>query len=322
MKLGPQSSTTDVLQGVDLSGRTVVITGGSGGLGFATAHGLAAAGAAVVLLDKAADRGVESVRRLRADRPAADVEARVVDLTDPVGLRAVAADLLAARPRIDVLINNAGAVFGRRTLTPFGWEATLATNFLGHFLLTGLLRPALPAEGRVVNVGSGAHRRAELNWGDPHFAHRPYVPRDAYAQSKTAVALFTHGLHTRFGPAGPRAFTVRPGVVATGLYGDLTPGQQSEFSHRVAGGGAGLTPPVAAATTVWAATAAELDSAGGGYLAGCAVVGTAAAPDADGGHAPWIFDTNRSDRLWRWAQDTAETLLGHRLPTDSGQVDR
>lgn len=300
MTFGPQSATSDVTRGLELSGSTVVVTGGSGGLGFEAARSLVAAGAAVVLLDKDAARSDASVRRLRAQRSGADVTSRIVDLTDHDGIRATAAALLAERPAIDVLINNAGAVFGSRTVTAFGWEATLATNFLGHFVLTDALRPAL--RGRVVNLGSGAHRRSPIAWDDPHFAHRTYVPRDAYAQSKSAVALFTLGLEDRLADTGVHAYTVRPGVVATGLYGDLTDEQQAAFSSRVAGGGSGMTVEQAAATTVWAATAPELADAGGGYLAGCMVAGTPSAPSADGAHAPWIFDRNEADRLWRFAE--------------------
>jgi NAD(P)-dependent dehydrogenase (short-subunit alcohol dehydrogenase family) len=290
MTLGPRPTTSDVLRGVDLSGRTVVITGGSGGLGFETAKALGAAGAAVVLLD-----------RKQRPLPAADVTHYAVDLTDPAGIRTVAAELLAARPRIDVLINNAGAVFGERTLTGVGWEATLATNFLGHFVLTAALLPALC--GRIVNLGSGAHRNSGIVWDDPHFAHRPYVPRSAYAQSKTAVALFTLGLEQRLGETGVHAYTVRPGVVATGLYEDLTDDQQAAFSSRVAGTTTGMSVEHAAATTVWAATAPELDTAGGAYLSSCAITGTPSRPSTDG-HAPWIFDGEQADRLWALAERT------------------
>lgn len=305
MLLGPQSTTSDVTRGLDLSGRVVVVTGGSGGLGFATARALAGAGAAIVSLDKNAGRGERSAAGLRSSNPAADVESLVVDLTDHDALRAVAADLVARRPRIDVLINNAGAVFGTRTLTPAGWEATLATNFLGHFVLTAALSPALHPAARIVNLGSGAHRRSGIVWDDPHFTRRPYVPRDAYAQSKTAVALFTLGLADRLGDRGVHAFTVRPGVVATGLYEDLSDEQQAAFSRRVAGGGTGMSVEQAAATTVWAATAPELDHSGGAYLTGCAVVGTPRRPSRDDGHAPWIFDHAQADRLWLWAEQTA-----------------
>jgi NAD(P)-dependent dehydrogenase (short-subunit alcohol dehydrogenase family) len=304
MTFGPQPTTSDVLRGVDLSGRTIVLTGGSGGLGFETARSLVSAGAAVVLLDKDATRGERSVQRLR--EISANVEYLVLDLTDHDGIRATAARLVTALPRIDVLINNAGAVFGERTVTAFGWEATLATNFLGHFLLTTCLAPALrAAKGRVVNLGSGAHRRSGIVWDDPHFARRPYVPREAYAQSKTAVALGTLGFEDRLG-GGVHAYTVRPGVVATGLYADLTDEQQAAFSSRVAGGGTGMSVEQAAATTVWAATSPDLADAGGGYLASCAVAGTPDAPSADGAHAPRIFDRTEADRLWQLAEHTTE----------------
>lgn len=313
MTFGPQPTTSDVLRGVDLSGRTVVLTGGSGGLGFETARSLGTAGAVVVLLDKDAARGARSVRRLR--EVGATAEYLGLDLTDHDGIRATSAELVVTCPGIDVLINNAGAVFGERRLTGVGWEATLATNFLGHFLLTRCLAPALTAAGsaRIVNLGSGAHRRSPVVWDDPHFARRPYVPREAYAQSKTAVALFTLGLEDRLGESGVHAYTVRPGVTATGLYGDLTDEQQTAFSSRVATGDTGMSVERAAATTVWAATSPDLGAAGGGYLASCAVAGTPTNPSTDGAHAPWIFDRGEADRLWR----LAEQAVGERTEQEA-----
>jgi NAD(P)-dependent dehydrogenase (short-subunit alcohol dehydrogenase family) len=308
---GPSTTTEEVLADVDLSGRTVLVTGGSGGLGFETSRSLAAAGASVILADLSPDRGAAACERIRAADPRARVTARAVDLADPSSVRSLADALRDDRTVIDLLVNNAGIVNGELRYAPTGWEATLAVNFLGHFLLTGLLMPCLLAASgpgrRIVNLSSGAHRHSPVHWDDPHFLYRPYTPRDAYAQSKTADALFTRGLQDHLGGTGIEAYTVRPAVSATGIYQDLSADQRAVFSSRVRGGRAGEPAEVGAATTVWACVAAELAGQGGAYLAACSVVGTPSAPSADGGHADWIFDAGQAQRLWRMAEVATDT---------------
>jgi NAD(P)-dependent dehydrogenase (short-subunit alcohol dehydrogenase family) len=305
------TTTAEVLAGVDLSGRTVLVTGGSGGLGFETSRSLAAAGASVILADLSPDRGVAACERIRAAYPGAQVAARAVDLADPGSVRSLADALRDGGIVLDLLVNNAGAVNGELRYAPSGWEATLAVNFLGHFLLTGLVMPCLLAGSgagqRIVNLSSGAHRHSPLHFDDPHFRSRPYTPRDGYAQSKTANALFTRGLQDHLGGTGIEAYTVRPAVSVTGIYHDLSADQQAAFSSRVRGGRAGEPPEVGAATTVWACVAVELAGQGGAYLAACSVVGTPATPSADGGHADWIFDADQAQRLWRMAEDATGT---------------
>jgi NAD(P)-dependent dehydrogenase (short-subunit alcohol dehydrogenase family) len=285
----------------------VLVTGGSGGLGFETARSLAAAGARVILADVSPGRGQASAERIRSAHPGAAVAARAVDLSDDRSVRALAAALLDAGTVLDVLVNNAGVVHGELRYARSGWEATLATNFLGHFLLTGLLMPCLLAgrgqARRIVNVSSGAHRHSRMHWDDPQFQRRPYTPRAAYAQSKTANALFTLGLERHLRGTGVRSYTVRPAVTATGIYGNLTDGQQAEFSSRVRGARPGEPPRVGAATTVWACVAPELTDQGGAYLSGCSVAGTPSAPSTTGGHAEWIFDAAEAERLWELAQN-------------------
>ena len=305
-RFGSSTTTTDVLAGADLRGRTALVTGGSGGLGLETSRSLAAAGASVILADVNPDRGAAARDRIRARQPGAVVAAHGVDLADLDGVRSFASALRADRTVIDLLVNNAGVVNGELRYAPGGWESTLAVNFLGHFLLTGLLMPCLLAARatgpRIVNLSSGAHRHSPVHWDDPHFRRRPYTPRDAYAQSKTANALFTLGLERHLGGTGVEAYTVRPAVTATGIYGDLTAGQQAAFSSRVRGGRSGEPPEVGAATSVWACVAAELTGQSGAYLAACSVAGTPAAPSTSGGHAEWIFDPEEAERLWRMAE--------------------
>lgn len=308
---GSEPTTHDVIDGVDLSGRTVLVTGGAAGLGLETARALAGAGARVTLADRNADKGAAAVARIRAARPGAEVEFRPVDLSSLDSVLALASSMSSATDGIDLLVNNAGTVRGDLEYSPDGFELTLATNYLGHFLLTCLLMPSLLVRRapRIVNLSSGAHRDSPIDFADPHYRHRAYAPREAYAQSKTATALFTLGLHRRLAGTTARAFTVRPAVADTGIFGALTPVQRASFSTRVQSRRAGHPVEVAAATTVWACVAPELGDQGGAYLSGCRVVGLPERPGQPGEHAAWIFDPDAADRLW----ELAEQAVGRRF---------
>jgi NAD(P)-dependent dehydrogenase (short-subunit alcohol dehydrogenase family) len=297
---GPASSTTsDVLAGVDLSGRTFVITGAAGGLGFEAARALGAAGARIVIADRRRDRADEAARRLGGD-----AEARQVDLSISASVRTLAEDLLRDGDRIDGLVNNAGVVRATLERTDSGAESTLATNFIGHFLLTGLLLPRLRQHpgARIVNLSSGAHRDSAVDFDDPHYRHRPYDPRTAYAQSKSATALFTLGLAKRLRGSGVEAFTVRPAKADTGIFAALSDTERARFSTRVNAKQAGEPLEVAAATTVWACVAPELAGHSGAYLSAGTIAGEPGQPGEPGAHADWIFDPVQADRLWALAE--------------------
>jgi NAD(P)-dependent dehydrogenase (short-subunit alcohol dehydrogenase family) len=180
--LGAGTTTTDVLEGVDLSGKTAVVTGASAGLGTETARSLASVGAHVVLAVRDKAKGDAAAEAIREGVPAAGLEVGILDLASLAGVRQFAASLLDKHGRIDLLVNNAGVMACPLGRTADGFEMQLGTNHLGHFLLTGLLADALVAgaPARVVNLSSRGHLRSDIDWDDPHYRSRPYDNWQAY----------------------------------------------------------------------------------------------------------------------------------------------
>ncbi|MET8874003.1 SDR family NAD(P)-dependent oxidoreductase [Nocardia sp. NPDC004604] len=199
----------------DQHGRVAIVTGANTGLGFATARMLAARGAAVVLAVRDVEKGKQAAARITGD-----VTVQPLDLTSLDSIRSAAADLRAARPRIDLLINNAGVMYTPRQTTADGFELQFGTNHLGHFALTGLLLDRLlPVPGsRVVTVSSTGHRiRAAIHFDDLQW-ERSYSRAAAYGQSKLANLMFTYELQRRLAPHGTTvAVAAHPGVSNTEL---------------------------------------------------------------------------------------------------------
>jgi NAD(P)-dependent dehydrogenase (short-subunit alcohol dehydrogenase family) len=196
----------------DLTGRTVIVTGATSGVGRATAAALAGAGARVVLAVRNEAKAADVVGEIRRRHPAATVEVRALDLADLASVRAFSA---AWSDPVDVLINNAGVMATSRTETTDGFELQFGTNHLGHFLLTTLLLPLIG--DRVVVVASDAHRWGHLDLDDPQWERRRYRGFGAYGQSKLANLLFTLELDKQLRPTGRRALAVHPGWVRSGL---------------------------------------------------------------------------------------------------------
>lgn len=208
----------------DQQGRTAVITGGNNGIGLATATILARHGATVVLACRSPERAADAVARIHRVAPAADVHTEQLDLASMASVRRAAERLRANHPRIELLINNAGALTPTYHVTEDGFERTLATNHLGHFALTGLLLEHLLAVpgSRVVTVSSIGHRRGTINFDDLHFRHG-YRYQPAYFQSKLANLMFTYELDRRLTAAGAStiALAAHPGNARTGFGSDL-----------------------------------------------------------------------------------------------------
>jgi NAD(P)-dependent dehydrogenase (short-subunit alcohol dehydrogenase family) len=287
----PTTTTTDVLDGVDLSGSTVLVTGATTGIGKETARALAAAGASVTITARTDDKGTAAVEDLRTAAPDGDVAYEVLELGSLASVRAFTDGFAAAHDSLDVVIANAGIMavpFGR---TDDGFESHFGTNHLGHFVLIGRLLPLLSASApaRIVVLTSAGHAMSDIDWDDPNYEHRPYSKMEAYGQSKTANILHAVELDRRYASRGVHAYSVHPGMVATELGRYFTREDFEELKGRArsSSSGGGLPPAVGvdvgAATSVWAATAPELDDHGGAYLGDCAVakpMAYAADPDA------------------------------------------
>ncbi len=318
------STTADVLEGVDLAGRTAIVTGGNAGLGLATARALLQAGAQVTV----ASRNLERARRAldEAGLVAADVAA--LDLTDPTSIDAFVAGFLAHRQPLHILVNNAGLGLRERTLDPRGHELVFSTSHLGHFRLTRGLLPALQAArgARVVTVTSGAHRLSDIRWDDLDLA-TGFDPTLAYGQAKTANILFTVELDRRYAREGIRAFAAHPGIAVATSLAHLDTALYSLPELRAQGLIDEHDRPIidpereqksveqAAATIVFGAASPLLDGLGGLYLKNSEVApidDSAEAFAMVGGRpvvrtdvAPHAIDPASARRLWRVSERLA-----------------
>jgi NAD(P)-dependent dehydrogenase (short-subunit alcohol dehydrogenase family) len=226
MTIKRTSGTTadEVIQGLDLSGATAVVTGGAGGLGLETARALAAGGAHVVLGVRSDEKGQKATAEILAQHADALMSYGALDLANLDSVRGFASVTLERHPAIQILVNNAGVMCTPLGRTRDGFEMQFGTNHLGHFLLTVLLAPGLVRGGpsRVVTVGSGGHTLSDIIWDDPNYRTRAYDKFEAYGQSKTANILFTRELERRLANNGVHAFAVHPGIIATGLGRHMT----------------------------------------------------------------------------------------------------
>ena len=259
---------TDV---ADMTGKTVVVTGGNSGIGLETAVALTRAGARVVVTARDRARGEAAVAEIARRAGSDGVELVVFDLASLASVRAGAAEILERCERLDVLVNNAGIVLSERRLTPDGLEATFAVNHLGPFLLTGLLLDRLKASApaRIVNVASTAHKGAPrgLDFDDLQ-SERHYRAMPVYSKSKLANIYFTTELARRLEGTGVTANCLHPGTVATGYGRDGDTGGVLAFGLRVITPFI-LTPEKGARTSVYAASSPELAGVSGRYLVAC-----------------------------------------------------
>jgi NAD(P)-dependent dehydrogenase (short-subunit alcohol dehydrogenase family) len=302
---GFESTTDDVLEGIDLSGKRILVTGASAGLGVETTRALAARGASVTMAVRDLTKGTTAMDEIRAAVPDAELDLRQLDLADLASVRTVAHGFVEDHPVLDVLIGNAGVMACPQGTTADGFEMQFGTNHLGHFLLIQLLTPSLVAAGgaRVVLLTSAGHRFGDVDLEDPNFEHQPYDAWVAYGRAKTANVLCAVGLDQRLRDQGVRAFAVHPGGIPTELGRHLTDetlGQMVERSK--AANVRWKTVPQGAATTVYAATAPELDDEGGVYLEDCHVAELTDDLEVSGGVRSYALDPARADALWELSE--------------------
>ena len=313
MSLSFESTTDDVLDGLDLSGRRVVVTGASSGLGEESTRALAAHGASVLMLARDSGKNESAAARIRESVPDADLSLDVVDLADLSSVRVFAARYLETGRPIDVLMNNAGVMACPFGHTADGFEMQFGTNHLGHFELTRLLEPAVLAgdSPRIVNLSSAAHGIADVDLDDPGFERSEYDAWVAYGRSKSANALHALALSQRLG--GVLSFSVHPGGIMTNLGRHLDDDLMQQMLNRAkeraeasgeSGGMQFKSIPQGAATQVWAATSADLVDHSGAYLADCGL-GVEGGNVGRNGFEPYIADAVTSERLW----DVSEQLL-------------
>jgi len=294
----------EVLAGVDLSGKTALVTGSYSGIGPATASALSRAGARVL----APARRPDEAREVLSD--VANVEVGEMDLSDQASVAAYAEGLLAEGTHIDIVVNNAGIMATPETRTAEGWELQFATNHLGHYALVNCLWPLLDGGARVVSVSSGGHQFSDIRWDDPWFG-TGYDKWRAYGQSKTANALFAVHLDAVGRAHGVRAWSLHPGAILTPLGRHLRAEDLATVMVEDENGELVLptfkTPEQGAATSVWAATSPDVEAFGGRYLEDVALAPSFSEGDVRPSDAVGVKDYAQDPasaaRLWTWSAE-------------------
>jgi NAD(P)-dependent dehydrogenase (short-subunit alcohol dehydrogenase family) len=296
---GEESTTDEVLAGIDLSGKRVLVTGVSAGLGVETARVLVAHGAQVV----GAARDLE---KARAATQGIDLELVECDLASLASLRACADALVADGRPFDVVIANAGVMaVPERRLTVDGFEMQFGTNHLGHFVLVNRIAGLIRDGGRLVSLSSSGHRYSDVDLEDPNFDHTAYTPFGAYGRSKTANALFAVEFDRRHRHRGVRAASVHPGGIHTELARHMDAGEIERLVEQINAAQPEGAPafrfksiPQGAATSVWAAFVAPGDEVGGLYCEDCHVALPSEGSDIRGGVQPYAIDSDHARALW------------------------
>lgn len=292
---GPRSTATEVLAGIDLSGKLAVVTGSYSGLGMETTRALASAGARVI----GPARRPEAAREALIDIEGVQVDS--LDLADLGSIREFADRFLASQGSIDILIAGAGIMACPETRVGPGWEAQFAVNHLGHYALVNCLWPAIADGARIVIVSSAGHQLSGIRWEDPQFT-RSYDRWLAYAQSKTANALFAVELDRRGCDRGIRAFSLHPGAILTPLQRHLSREEMIERGWVDRNGNLAdpsfKTPQQGAATQLWAATSPQLTGMGGVYCEDCEIADPTDSTDMIVGVREHATDLDQAARLW------------------------
>jgi NAD(P)-dependent dehydrogenase (short-subunit alcohol dehydrogenase family) len=315
--LGATSTTEDVLEGVNLGGKRILVTGVSAGIGVETARSLAAHGAQVVGAARDLAKAEAATGQVRKDAAAHEgsFELVALDLADLKSVRACADALLAAGKPFDVVIANAGVMATPFGHTADGFETQFGTNHLGHFVFVNRIAPLIAAGGRLINLSSAGHRFANVDLEDPNFERTPYEPFVAYGRSKTANILFAVAFDRRHRERGVRAAAVHPGGIQTELGRHMDPGHVhamiEEMNRQLAAEGKPpfqwKTIPQGAATTVWAGVVAPADEIGGRYCENCHV-GEVVPDDAtisaiSEGVRGYALDPSAADALWKKSEE-------------------
>jgi NAD(P)-dependent dehydrogenase (short-subunit alcohol dehydrogenase family) len=314
---GATSTTDDVLSGVNLKGKRILVTGVSAGLGVETARSLAAHGAQVVGAARDLNKAKVATEQLRRDAAANGGRFELVelDLANLKSVRACADRLLAKEEPLDVVIANAGVMATPFGHTADGFETQFGTNHLGHFVLVNRVASLIRAGGRLINLSSSGHRYANVDLDDPNFERTPYEPFVAYGRSKTANILFAVAFDRRHRSRGIRAAAVHPGGIQTELGRYVDPSRLEkiieQMNQQLAAEGKALfqwkTTPQGAATSVWAGVVASADEIGGCYCENCHVGKTV--PDdttitavSEGVHG-YALDAENAEVLWKKSEE-------------------
>ena len=317
LEFGATSTTEDVLAGINLRGKRILVTGVSAGLGVETARSLAAHGAHVVGAARDLTKAKSATAEVQdnAAKNGGSFELIELDLANLKSVRACADRLLAKGEPFDVVIANAGVMATPFGHTADGFETQFGTNHLGHFVLVNRIAPLIRTGGRLINLSSAGHRYSNVDLEDPNFERTPYDPFVAYGRSKTANILFAVAFDKRHHNRGVRAAAVHPGGIQTelGRYTDRSRLEKiiEQINQQLAAEGKPpfqwKTIPQGAATSVWAAVVAPADEIGGRYCENCHV-GTIV-PDQvtinaiSEGVRAYALDPKTAEALWKKSEE-------------------
>ncbi|MGN6121570.1 MAG: SDR family NAD(P)-dependent oxidoreductase [Sphingomonas oligoaromativorans] len=314
------STTDEVLDGVDLRGKRILVTGASAGLGVETARALAAHGAQVVGAVRDLAKGEAATAQVRADAAnGGGLELIQLDLASLASVRAAADRLVADGRPFDVVIANAGVMATPFGQTSDGFETQFGTNHLGHFVFVNRIASLIAPGGRLVTLSSAGHRYADVDLDDPGFERTDYDPMLAYGRSKTANILFAVEFDRRHRARGIRATAVHPGAIHTELARHMSPEMIGalidSLNAQLAEAGEApfefKTVPQGAATSVWAGVVASGDDVGGRYCENCHVspVSEGLITPASEGVRSYALDAERAGALWA----LSERMVGERF---------
>ncbi len=314
---GATSTTEDVLSGVNLRGKRILVTGVSAGLGVETARSLAAHGANVVGAARDLNKAETATAQVRKDASAngGSFDLIALDLGDLKSVRDSSNKLLEKGEPFDVVIANAGVMATPFTYTKDGFEMQFGTNHLGHFVFVNRIASLIRAGGRLINLSSAGHRYSNVDLQDPNFERTEYEPFVAYGRSKTANILFSVAFDNRHRERGVRAAAVHPGGIRTelGRYTDTGRLETmiAQINKQLAAEGKApfqlKTVPQGAATSVWAGVVAPADEIGGRYCENCHV-GNVVPDDvtitvASEGVRAYALDPINAEALWKKSEE-------------------
>jgi NAD(P)-dependent dehydrogenase (short-subunit alcohol dehydrogenase family) len=314
---GATSTTEEVLSGVNLHGKRILVTGVSAGLGVETARSLAAHGAQVVGAARDLTKAEAATTQVRKDAAAhgGSFELVELDLASLKSVRACSDKLITKGERFDVVVANAGVMATPFAHTLDGFETQFGTNHLGHFVLVNRIAPLIRKGGRLINLSSSGHRYSNVDLDDPNFERTPYDPFVAYGRSKTANILFAVAFDRRHRESGVRAAAVHPGGIRTELGRYVDPSRMQKIIDQMnqqlaAEGKASFewkTIPQGAATSVWAGFVASNDEIGGRYCENChvghIVPDHATISAISEGVRAYALDSNTADALWKKSEE-------------------
>ncbi len=314
---GATSTTEDVLSGINLRGKRILVTGVSAGIGVETARSLAAHGAHVVGTARDLTKAKTATAQIGKDAAANGGSFAVVelDLASLASVRKCADQLLQKGEPFDVIIANAGVMATPFSDTVDHFEMQFGTNHLGHFVLVNRIAPLLRKGGRLINLSSAGHRYSNVDLDDPNFERTPYDPFVAYGRSKTANILFAVAFDRRHRERGVRAAAVHPGVIKTELARSVDPSRLDalikQISDQLLAEGKGpfqwKTIPQGAATSVWAGLVAPADEIGGRYCENCHVAkivpGEVPISGVSEGVRAYALDPRGAEALWKKSEE-------------------